>query len=74
MGRARARANIQPDDDDGAKFGGIVHHGAIRRDDKGLFAEARNVLQNAPEVGGFHHGLIVFNAIRLMQPGSDHFR
>jgi hypothetical protein len=28
--------------------------GAVEREDEGLFAEARNVLQDAPQVGWFH--------------------
>ena len=32
---------------------------AVNREDEGLFAELRNVLQDAPQVGQFHVGLII---------------
>ena len=36
----------------------IGDDGAVNREDEGLLAELRNVLQDAPQVGQFHFGLL----------------
>ena len=55
---ANASAKILEDGDIEEEVGEVLigHDRAIHGDDEGFFAEARDVLQDAPQVGGFHLG------------------